>query len=213
MFAAYVAAGIASCSIARSCAEFDSGLDPGEEEARAQGATAGEGIEQANQGVAVREVWSVRRSQDVVIGGATGTAQLPAPSIRARAPRAAPMVVRSADGFADPGSVRPIVVSSSGPSFSSSALGSAVSHSQTTSVRKPACFEFRAASHVAGDVGGELVEPEAAIPGRGCSSGAAGMAVPVAAVDEDREAGPPVGEVGPAGKDANVAAIAEMVVA
>ena len=71
-------------------------------------------------------------------------------------------------------------------------------------------FQFGAPGGVAGDVGGELVEPEAAIPGRGGGSGAAGVAVPVAAVDEDREAGPPVGEVGSAGKGANVAPIPEM---
>ena len=76
-------------------AELDAGLDAGEKEAGAQRAAAGEGVEKANGGVAVGEVWTVRRPEDCLVGGAMGTAQLPAPSMRARAKARAPRADRT----------------------------------------------------------------------------------------------------------------------
>lgn len=111
-------------------AELDAGLDAGEKKTGTQRAAAGEGVEKSDAGVALGEVGTIRRPEDCLVGGATETAQLPAPSMPARAkardPRAVPTVVRSPDGFADPGSARPVVLPSSEPSFSARALGSSV---------------------------------------------------------------------------------------
>ena len=67
------------------------------------------------------------------------------------------------------------------------------------------------AGGVARNVRGELFDPEVVVSGGGRGAGAAGVSVPEAAVDEDRESCPSVCEVGTAGEGPNVTAVAELV--
>jgi hypothetical protein len=81
--------------------ELDTGLDSGEKESDTERTATGEGVEKTDCGISVGEVGSVLPAEDCLVGGATGTAQLPAPSTRrrtcARCPRAAPTLARPPD--------------------------------------------------------------------------------------------------------------------
>lgn len=71
-------------------------------------------------------------------------------------------------------------------------------------------FELSPSSGVARDVRRELLHPEVTVAGGRGSSRTSGMAMPEAAVDEDREPQPTVREVWSAGESPDIAAVAEV---
>jgi hypothetical protein len=76
---------------------------------------------------------------------------------------------------------------------------------------KAMCFELAGSSGVTGDIRSELLQPEVTVAGGRGGPGAARVAMPEAAVDENRISQSTVGEVGPAWQRADIAAVAQIV--